>query len=368
MLMMKSIFSANTLSYKILAVLMTLLPLLYCHPLFAAQPDFDSDQIDDAPKILDLQYPEWFSQSFLDIKEDLSDAKSEGKKGIIVYFGQKDCGYCKALLAINFGRQKDIVKYTREHFNVIAINIKGSREVTDIDGQVLTETQYAEKHNTQFTPSLLFYLHEDKKFPKESLRLNGYHPPYAFNGALKYLVNNYYQKESLKDYLERADPPGKFELSAINEEDFFIKPPLVFDRRHFRSETPLVIFFEQGNCHACDILHTEPIQAPQVQELLSHFEVAQLDAQAKTPIITPSGEKITAQQWAKKLNVFYYPTLILFDEQGKEIIRIDSVAKLYRLRGVLDFVHKKAYLEFPNYQRWRESLKASSKPKTVTEK
>lgn len=325
---------------------------------FAKSPiPHDSSQINDSPQKLDLKYPSWFSQSFLNLKDDLKEAKAQDKKGIIVYFGQKDCSYCKALLEINFSKQQDIVKYTRENFNVIAINIWGSREVTDIDGQVLTESKYAEKHKANFTPSLLFYLHEDKQFPKESLRLNGYHPPYQFSAALNYLVNDYYQKESYKEYLERADPPGKFELSDINDEDFFTKPPLAFDRTRFPSNQPLIIFFEQGNCHACDILHTQPIQAPHVQELLEHFEIAQLNAHSNTPVITPSGKKITAQQWAKELNIFYYPTLVFFDESGKEIIRLDSVTKLYRLHGVLDFVRKKAYLKFPNYQRWRKTLK-----------
>ncbi len=94
----------------------------------------------------------------MDLKEDLAQAKKEGKKGIIVYFGQADCAYCQALLDVNFNKEKDIVKYTQEHFYVISIDIWGSRDITDMDGTVYTEREFAEEHGTNFTPTLFFYL------------------------------------------------------------------------------------------------------------------------------------------------------------------------------------------------------------------
>ena len=44
---------------------------------------------DDAPLQEPLEHPAWFKQSFLDLPEDLAEATAAGKKGIIVYFGQK---------------------------------------------------------------------------------------------------------------------------------------------------------------------------------------------------------------------------------------------------------------------------------------
>lgn len=315
--------------------------------------------INDVAKERDLHYPDWFSNSFLDLKEEMEDAQKEGKLGIIVYFGQVDCAYCEALLNINFGKEKDIVKFTQQHFNVIPIDIWGSREVIGLDGKVYTEKKHAEHHQVDFTPTLLFHLHEGiNKNEKQTidLRLNGFYPPYEFRAALEYITYGYQKTESLKEYMSRADPPGKFELEDINEEDFFIKPPYVFDRRYFKSKEPLIVFFEQQNCHACDILHSEPLNDPQVKKLIGNFEVAQLDMNSNTPTITPTGEKLTAKQWANKLNIFYTPTLVFFDEKGKEIIRVESVVKLYRLRGVLDYVYKKAYLDAPTFQRWRENI------------
>ncbi len=188
------------------------------------------------------------------------------------------------------------------------------------------------------------------------MRLNGYYPPYQFKGALEYLVDGFYKKETFKEYLSRADPPAKFETADINSAGFFVQPPYSFDRRYFKSSQPLIVFFERRNCHACDILHTEPLKDAQVDKLLEQFEVAQLDMNADTPVITPAGKKLTAKQWAKDLQILYTPTLVFFDEKGKEVLRADSVVRLYRLRGILDFIHKKGYLDAPTFQRWRENL------------
>ena len=65
---------------------------------------------------------------------------------------------------------------------------------------------------------------------------------------------------------------------------------------------------------------------------------------------------LCARAWAEDLEIFYAPTVVFFDEHGREIIRIDAVVQVYRLRGVLDFVLRKGYLDAPTYQRWRENL------------
>jgi thioredoxin-related protein len=128
----------------------------------------------------------------------------------------------------------------------------------------------------------------------------------------------------------------------------------MLDRRHFPAQKPLVVFFEHRDCHACDILHTDPLSDGAIQLLIDGFDAVQLDMWSDTPVLTPDGERLTAIKWAKKLGLFYAPTLVFFDEKGKEIIRVDSVVRLYRLRGVLEYVLSKGYLEAPTYQRWRE--------------
>ena len=304
---------------------------------------------DDRPLLRDTAHPDWWTMSFLDLREDLEAAVAAGKQGIMVYFGQKHCAYCEALIEVNFGLE-DIVTYTREHFDVIPIDIWGDRPVTDMQGRVLSEKAYAERERTNFTPAIIFYDAQGR----EALRLRGYYPPYKFRAALEYVADGHYARETFAAYLARAEPNLAFSPEELIEEPFFEPPPHMLDRSRFAADRPLAVFFEQGNCHACDILHSEPLRDLRIVRRLEHFDAVQLDLWADTPLITPAGRRTTAREWAEQLGVFYAPTLIFFDEGGREVFRIDSVVRFHRLAGVLEWIHTGGYREEPYYQRWRE--------------
>jgi thioredoxin-related protein len=318
----------------------------------AAEVSFDKGfvQFDDAPLEEPLAFPDWFKLSFLDLREDIEEVRESGKQGLMVYFGQKYCAYCKQLLETDL-EAEDIQAYVREHFDVIGIDIHGDRTVTDLKGEELTENALAIREKTNFTPSLIFY----DTVGAEVLRLRGYYPPYRFRAALEYVADAHYQDENFRQYLARADVPLVFEPGDLIEEPFFLPGPYMLDRSLIAGERPLVVFFEQGNCHACDVLHTGPLQDPEILTRFEQLENVQLPFWSLTPVITPSGERLSARQWTEKLGLFYTPTLIFFDPHGREIMRVDSVVQFYRLRNVLDYVLSGGYHEYPTFQRWRAS-------------
>ena len=310
----------------------------------ASLPEFD-----DAPRPREVREPEWFETSFLDLRDDLAVATgAHRKRGLVVYFHQEDCAYCEALIDINFGTE-DIRRYTQQNFDVVSIDIWGSREVVDPQGNILTERQYAVREETNFTPSLIFYDAEGN----QALRLRGYYPPYRFRAALEFVADGHYRRESFRDYLAHADPPPKFELGDLNEQEFFSPAPYALDRSRQSAQLPLLVFFEQRDCHACDILHTLIADDVDTLALLDQFETVQLDMRSGTPVITPSGQRVSAVQWTDELGLFYAPALVFFDTRGNEVMRVDSVVRLYRLRRVLRFVLEKGYLEDATYQLWR---------------
>jgi len=104
--------------------------------------DEDSEPFDDFPVQSGVVYPDWFKASFLDLQEEIEESKLNKKKGIIVYLGQKNCAYCKALIDKDFG-QEDIATYVQKNFDVIPMDVWGSGEVTTVDGEVMTEKQLA---------------------------------------------------------------------------------------------------------------------------------------------------------------------------------------------------------------------------------
>jgi len=326
--------------------------LLVASSAIAAEVSFDKGfvQFDDAPLEEPLAFPDWFKLSFLDLREDIEEVRESGKQGLMIYFGQKYCAYCKQLLETDL-EADDIQAYVREHFDIIGIDIHGDRTVTDLNGEELTESALAIREKTNFTPSLIFF----NTAGDEVLRLRGYYPPYRFRAALEYVADAHYKDENFREYLARADVPLVFEPGDLIDESFFLPGPYMLDRSAIPGERPLAVFFEQGNCHACDVLHTGPLQDPEIIARFEQLENVQLPFWSPTPVITPSGERLSARQWTEKLGLFYTPTLIFFDPQGREIMRVDSVVQFYRLRNVLDYVLSGGYREYPTFQRWRAS-------------
>lgn len=303
---------------------------------------------EDAPRARDIVYPEWFKPSFLDLRDDLQEARAAGKRGLILYFGQKHCAYCKKLLEENFVRE-DIAAYTQKHFDVIALDIHGSREVVTPAGERITEMEWAKQLDGYFTPSLLFLNLEGEA----ALFLRGYYPTYTFMAALEFVADAHYQNEAFQAFIARAQP-----LSEDGEpvaEDWFQPPPYQLDRSRWPAQRELVVMFEQGDCFACDLLHTDPLADPSVLEKIRQLEVVQLDPRDETLVITPQGKRTTAKEWAKELGLFYYPSLLFFDRAGKEVLRIDSVVRLYRLNLALEYVSSGGYREQPNFQAWKRA-------------
>lgn len=308
------------------------------------------DPIDfiDEPLKEEIILPDWFKVSFLDLKEDLDEALANGKRGLIVYYGQKLCPYCKAHLENNWGN-KDILAYTLKHFDVISINVRGQKQVTDFDGTEYTEKQYSVKAKTNFTPSIIFYTEQGM-----ALKLRGYRPPYQFQAALEYVADQHYQREKFASYLARAEAAFSYGKETLNDNAMFNRGPYILDRSRFAAKLPLLVSFEKTKCHACDVLHADPLQNEEIKTRLKKLSLSQIDMTSTAPVLTPDGKKLTAQQWADSLNLDYAPTLVFFDQRGREIIRIGSVVWFYRLRNVLDYVTSKDYIEQPNFQLWRQ--------------
>lgn len=331
-------------------------PLAYLILSFLATPiqaATDPLIFDDKPLSEALSLPPWFKLSFLDIQDDIAEAR-QNNRGLIVYFGRHNCAYCKALLETNWGR-KDIVAYTRQHFDVVAIDVLGHRQLIDPAGKQLKEKDYAAQQRANFTPTLHFY---DKQ-GKRAFKLTGYRPPYQFKASLEYVADNHHRKETFAEYYARAETAESYGNKELNRH-----ADIRFSDKTLnlsKSDKPLLLLFDRPRCHACDVLHGGPLQNEFIIQRLRKFNAVQLDISNDQTIITPAGQRTTSRAWAKQLNLDYTPTLIFFDVQGKEIIRIDSVVWFYRLRNVLDYVSSKGYQQFSTFQLWR----SRSKPRTT---
>ncbi|MEC9328975.1 MAG: thioredoxin fold domain-containing protein [Pseudomonadota bacterium] len=290
---------------------------------------------------VDTSHPTWFKESFLDFEEDIAHAAANGRR-LVLYFFQNGCPYCNALVEHNF-TQPDITETMREKFDLVAINMWGDREVIQVGGQVFSEKDLAEALKIQYTPTLLFF-NEQRRVV---LRLNGYQPPDTFRTALEFVHKRKEATGSFTRYLKQFGT--KSATQDLISENFFISPP--YDLRP-GSNRPLAVFFEQPTCQACEAFHARVLNNPTVRRLITQYDVVQLGLWAETPVITPSGDQTTARQWAETLAISFTPTVVLFDSEGREVMRLESSLRTFHTQGTLRYVLTGSYRKQPSFQRY----------------
>ena len=101
-----------------------------------------------------LHKQSWMRDTFKDLREDLDEANLEGKR-LVLMFEQRGCVYCSKMHKDVYSREK-VSNYIDENFFVVQLNLHGDLEVTDFDGEILSEKAMARKWSILFTPTVLY--------------------------------------------------------------------------------------------------------------------------------------------------------------------------------------------------------------------
>ena len=101
-----------------------------------------------------LHKEDWFTITFRDIAEDIEAATADGKRLVLV-FEQRGCIYCAAMHE-KILSDPEVRDFIRENFHVVQYNMFGDEEVTDLDGETLTEKTAARRWGLVFTPTMVF--------------------------------------------------------------------------------------------------------------------------------------------------------------------------------------------------------------------
>ena len=96
----------------------------------------------------------WMRDTFKDLREDLEEANAEDKR-LMLMFEQRGCVYCTKMHEEVYPAS-EIAEYIEENYFVVQLNLHGDIEVTDFDGETLSEKQMARKWGMLFTPTLMF--------------------------------------------------------------------------------------------------------------------------------------------------------------------------------------------------------------------
>ena len=172
------------------------------------------------PRLSDdgLYIQPWFSNTFLDLRDDLAEAASSNRR-LVIFWEQRGCPYCRELHQVNLA-DDEIVAYIRANFLALQLNLFGSREVTDFDGAKMEERHLAARWRINFTPTLCFFpatvadTQDKSGGDAEVWRLLGYWKPFHFRSTFVYVKEEGYKKQPnfqrwLADYADKLRAEGK---------------------------------------------------------------------------------------------------------------------------------------------------------------
>jgi len=199
--------------------------------LFLSAPGFAAAGVSDEgavslpmPEMGDdgLHKQDWFQETFFNLSEDLAEAKAANKR-LVVMWEQRGCPYCKRTHEVNL-RIPKITNYLRDNFFVLQLNLWGDREVTDFDGEVMSEKNLARKYGVLFTPTIQFFPETAAEVAgrpgkeAEVLRIPGYFWPFHFYHLFRYVrENGYVEEPSFQRWLDGQG--DKLRAAGMNVEE-----------------------------------------------------------------------------------------------------------------------------------------------------
>ncbi|TVQ89279.1 MAG: thioredoxin [Chromatiaceae bacterium] len=281
-------------------------------------------------------HPEWFKQSFLDLHEDVDEAAAAGRH-VILFLEMNGCPYCYQM-AVDAFDQAPYRDWLQAHFDVIALNLHGDREVALDATTSMSEKELATLLGVRYTPTVIFLDQNNNPVA----RVNGYRNAQDFKQILDYVATMAYGEQALADY-----------LAAVRTARVYTPQPHPLIRSSAEvndlsavSDRPLALLLEDGACVACADLYRGHLADPEVQAALAPFVVVRLDSSSDDSIIAPDGHRTTPRQLAADLGITYRPALVLYD-QGREIVRIESQLYRWHFTGILEYVGQGHYRRYP---------------------
>jgi len=293
------------------------------------------------------EVPAYFKESFLEIAEDVDEASEQGKH-VLLFFQLNSCPYCDRMLEEAF-EAEPLKSYIQQHFDAIAINVSGDRDIAFNEEISATEKELSEKLKVKLTPAIMF-LDENQK---PVVRVNGYRAPERFRMVLEYVATKSYQTTKLVDYMQ----------AKLDRNVYQLRPNRLFsDVRDLSSvDGPLLLILEDGSCYDCVAFHNGVLADELVQKEIEPFTIVRLDADSNEKIIDVMGNETTPAALVREHEMIYRPGVLVFDK-GVLVRRHNNFIYPYYFKEILRYVAGGFYkqLDYFDYleQRTEELLAA----------
>lgn len=146
----------------------------------------------------------WFLESFLELADDIEEARSEGKRFAIMW-ELEGCPYCRETHFVNL-QDPEIREFVKSNFLILQLNLQGTRMVVDFDGEEMSEKALARKYAIRFSPTFQFFpdavdAGTAKPKDREVMRLPGYFRPPHFLAMFAYVHERAYERLRFRGFL-----------------------------------------------------------------------------------------------------------------------------------------------------------------------
>jgi len=213
---------------------------------YAVAEESQAGVLFDVGEIVSKEYPSWFKPSFMDLRDDLADARGGGKAGLMLFFDSDGCAYCKVFMKHTLG-DPGIQTDVRATFDVIGLDMFGDIEITVFSDHALPLKDFAIWEGATVSPTLVFYGTDGARL----LQIRGYYPVERFRVVLDYLAGGHYATETLRAYAATRAAQRPHQPAAPPTDTLFGDGPYVFDRSRMPAQRPLLVLFEGDDCAEC---------------------------------------------------------------------------------------------------------------------
>lgn len=118
-------------------------------------------------------YKHFFTETFGDFAEEAQTARTEDKRGVLIFFEMDECPFCH-FMKTNVLNRPEVQEYYRQNFRSFAVDIEGDIEITDFQGRHMAQKDFAFKENrVRATPVIAFYDLDGKEVFRHTGRTAG---------------------------------------------------------------------------------------------------------------------------------------------------------------------------------------------------
>lgn len=142
-------------------------------------------------------YQHFFNETWGDFSEELANAKEKNKKAILIFFEMDECPFCH-WMKTNVLNQPAVQTYFRQHFLNFPVDIEGDIEITDFNGNAMTQKEFSTKVNrVRATPVFAIFDLQGKPIARFTGRTSNVE---EFMWLGQYVVDGIYENMSFVKY------------------------------------------------------------------------------------------------------------------------------------------------------------------------